>query len=65
MFLVEVVQGKGHASVQIPHPNMVDGSVREMTSTLTSATMNPVPFMETGAHGTAGAVVAEPAMVVK
>lgn len=65
MFLAEVVQSKGHVSVQVLPPSMGDGNVREMTSTLISATMNPVQFMGTGAHGTAGAVVAEPATVVK
>lgn len=46
-------------------PNMGDGNVREMASTLISATMNPVPYMVTGVHGTAGGAVAGPVTVVR
>lgn len=37
---VEVEPDKGHASVQAPPLNTEEGSVKEMMSTLTSATMN-------------------------
>ncbi len=50
MFLVEVVRSKGHVSVQALPPSMGDGNVRAMTSTLISATMNPVPVSKHISH---------------
>lgn len=39
-FPVQVEQDKGHAYVLTLPPNMEEGSVREMMSTLTSATLS-------------------------
>lgn len=46
MFRVEVEPDRGHASVLAPLPNMVAGSVKATTCTLTSATVTLVPVSQ-------------------